>query len=184
MELPAEAIANRARLERAMTAQGWIPLASEWWHFDAPGWERYPLRDEPLAPTSASNRLIVGEPMGGVVDLDDAVEAAVEAAERWLDMVDAGDYAASWDAAAQLAQSAVSQGEWMRAIQAARSPLGRASSRNLQSATFTHSLPNAPDGAYVVIVYESTFATRAAVETVTPMRDPDGEWRVSGYFIR
>jgi hypothetical protein len=24
----------------------------------------------------------------------------------------------------------------------------------------------------------------AAVETVTPMADPDGAWRVSGYFIR
>lgn len=24
----------------------------------------------------------------------------------------------------------------------------------------------------------------AAVETVTPMRDPDGEWRVGGYFIK
>ncbi len=48
MDLPADAIADRQRLERAMAAHGWIPLASEWWHFDAPGWERYPLRDDPL----------------------------------------------------------------------------------------------------------------------------------------
>jgi D-alanyl-D-alanine dipeptidase len=47
-DLPADAIENRERLERAMTSQGWIPLATEWWHFDAPDWERYPLRDEPL----------------------------------------------------------------------------------------------------------------------------------------
>jgi D-alanyl-D-alanine dipeptidase len=47
-DLPAEAIANRERLERAMTSAGWIPLPTEWWHFDAPGWERHPLRDEPL----------------------------------------------------------------------------------------------------------------------------------------
>jgi D-alanyl-D-alanine dipeptidase len=39
---------NRERLERAMTSAGWIPLPTEWWHFDAPGWERHPLRDEPL----------------------------------------------------------------------------------------------------------------------------------------
>jgi len=50
MDLPPEAIANRERLERAMADQGWLPLPSEWWHFDAPGWERYPLRDESLAP--------------------------------------------------------------------------------------------------------------------------------------
>lgn len=47
-DLPAAAIANRERLERAMVQAGWIPLASEWWHFDAPDWKRYPLRDDPL----------------------------------------------------------------------------------------------------------------------------------------
>lgn len=51
-DLPAEAVANRERLERAMTSAGWIPLPTEWWHFDAPGWERYPLRDEPLSSAS------------------------------------------------------------------------------------------------------------------------------------
>lgn len=48
MDLPPAAIANRERLEKAMTDAGWIPLATEWWHFDAPGWEDYPLRDDPL----------------------------------------------------------------------------------------------------------------------------------------
>jgi D-alanyl-D-alanine dipeptidase len=47
-DLPAAAIANRERLERVMVEAGWIPLASEWWHFDAPNWELYPLRDDPL----------------------------------------------------------------------------------------------------------------------------------------
>lgn len=47
-DLPAEAIANRERLQRAMLAAGWEPLDSEWWHFDAPGWEGHPLRDDPL----------------------------------------------------------------------------------------------------------------------------------------
>lgn len=39
---------NMKRLEKAMTAQGFIPLATEWWHFDAPDWQRYPLADIPL----------------------------------------------------------------------------------------------------------------------------------------
>lgn len=47
-DLPAAAIANREQLERVMVEAGWMPLASEWWHFDAPNWERYPLRDDPL----------------------------------------------------------------------------------------------------------------------------------------
>ena len=47
-DLPADAIASRERLERAMVGAGWIPLPSEWWHFDAKGWEDYAVRDDSL----------------------------------------------------------------------------------------------------------------------------------------
>jgi hypothetical protein len=50
---------------------------------------------------------------------------------------------------------------------------------------YTTTLPGAPDGEYVVIQYQSSFGKKnLAVETVTPMLDQDGVWRVSGYFIR
>ncbi len=45
----ADELANRARLERAMAADGFVGLPTEWWHFDAPGWESYPVLDVPLA---------------------------------------------------------------------------------------------------------------------------------------
>jgi hypothetical protein len=36
-----------------------------------------------------------------------------------------------------------------------------------------------------VIQYDSVFANKAsAVETITPMLDADGVWRVSGYYIK
>lgn len=37
-----------ARLERAMVRAGFVPLPTEWWHFDAPDAARYPLSNEPL----------------------------------------------------------------------------------------------------------------------------------------
>lgn len=43
-----EAQANMKKLEAAMTAQGFAPLPSEWWHFDGPGWEGYGLLDAPI----------------------------------------------------------------------------------------------------------------------------------------
>jgi zinc D-Ala-D-Ala dipeptidase len=43
-----EAGAEARRLERAMVDAGWKPLATEWWHFDAPDAAAYPLSDEPL----------------------------------------------------------------------------------------------------------------------------------------
>lgn len=36
---------NRKLLEDAMTRYGFIPLATEWWHFDVPGWEKFAVLD-------------------------------------------------------------------------------------------------------------------------------------------
>jgi D-alanyl-D-alanine dipeptidase len=50
-DLSPEARANRKLLDEAMAAEGFVGLPTEWWHFDAPGWERYPISDEPLGAT-------------------------------------------------------------------------------------------------------------------------------------
>lgn len=50
MKLPKMAIKNRALLEDAMTRHGFVAMASEWWHFDFRGWDRFPIMDEPIAP--------------------------------------------------------------------------------------------------------------------------------------
>jgi D-alanyl-D-alanine dipeptidase len=42
------AAAEARRLEHAMVTAGWKPLATEWWHFDAPDSAKYALSDEPL----------------------------------------------------------------------------------------------------------------------------------------
>lgn len=46
--LPASAIHNRELLEHIMTHHGFQGLATEWWHFDAEGWEHYPVLNQPL----------------------------------------------------------------------------------------------------------------------------------------
>ena len=46
--LAGDAGAEARRLEKAMTAAGWKPLPTEWWHFDAPDSAKYALSDEPL----------------------------------------------------------------------------------------------------------------------------------------
>lgn len=47
-DLSAAAAANRATLTAAMAAEGFVGLPTEWWHFDAPGWQKYPIADTPL----------------------------------------------------------------------------------------------------------------------------------------
>ena len=117
---------------------------------------------------------------------DEAAEKAAQAAaEEWLALVDQGQYVESWGTAASYFKNAVPEKQWVQSMQGARQPLGKMISRRLKSATFTTSLPGVPDGQYVVIQYATSFENKAsAVETVTPMRDPDKQWRVSGYFIK
>ena len=43
--LPAEVVANRARLRQVLERHGFVALPSEWWHFDFAGWERFELLD-------------------------------------------------------------------------------------------------------------------------------------------
>jgi len=110
---------------------------------------------------------------------------AQQSADSWLALVDSGKYAESWQVASQLFKAHVSKGQWETAARATRSPLGPVQSRQLKSATSKTSLPGVPDGQYVVLQYETSFEhKRSAIETVTPMLDKDGAWRVSGYYIR
>lgn len=48
MDLPAEALANRALLREVMTRYGFEPLPSEWWHYDFKGWEGFELMNVDL----------------------------------------------------------------------------------------------------------------------------------------
>ena len=116
---------------------------------------------------------------------EEAIAKAKSAAQSWLALADSGNGAMSWQTAASLFKTAVPQEKWERSLAAARGPLGALKGRTVSSATYSRTLPGAPDGEYVVIQYSSRFANKAsAVETVTPMREKDGSWRVSGYFIK
>jgi len=123
--------------------------------------------------------------VGAIAMAQDKNEAAKKSAESWLAVVDKGDYAASYDEAASIFKLAITKEDWLQKVRAARSPLGKMISRKLKRMQYETTLPGAPDGEYVVIQYDTSFENkRSAVETITPTLDKDGQWRVSGYFIR
>jgi hypothetical protein len=114
-----------------------------------------------------------------------AQEKAVAAAEQWLALVDQGKYEESWSEAAAYFQGAVTREQWVQSMNGFRKPLGNLLERKFKSARFTASVPGAPDGKYVVIEFETSFENKkTAVETITPMLDKVGQWRVSGYYIK
>jgi len=112
-------------------------------------------------------------------------KAAQVAAEAWLALVDAGSYSQSWTEAAAFFRKAIDQPGWEKALNGVRAPLGKLLSRTLKSAKHATSLPGAPDGEYVVLQFDASFENKkSAIETVTPVKEADGRWRVTGYFIK
>jgi hypothetical protein len=113
------------------------------------------------------------------------IDQATIAAESWLKLVDSGNYQVSYDQASSLFKNAVTEAQWAEQVGVVRRPLGPLESRKVRHAQYATTLPGAPDGQYVVIQYRSSFRNKQlAIETVTPMLDKDGQWRVSGYYIK
>ena len=115
----------------------------------------------------------------------EAEKVAVQAAQDWLALVDAGQYAQSWDEVAEYFKNAVAQDKWIEMVWGVRNPLGAMKTREVKSSRYTTSVPGAPDGEYVIIQFNTSFENKqSAVETVTPMSQKDGNWGVSGYYIK
>jgi len=112
-------------------------------------------------------------------------DEGIAAGDSWLAAVDAERYDESWERACAFFKGVVPKDQWVTQVAGVRGPLGSVLSREVASAEYSTKLPGAPDGEYVVIQYRTKFENKAsAIETVTPMRDPDGVYRVSGYYIR
>ncbi len=115
----------------------------------------------------------------------EAEKAAIECAEKWLAVVDQGEYDKSWEETAGLFKQVVPVEQWRNQLKVFRGALGKVVSRTLKSKQYTTTAPGAPDGQYVIIQYDASFEKKTtAVETITPMLEEDGAWRVSGYFIK
>lgn len=112
-------------------------------------------------------------------------DLAMASAQSWLTLIDSEKYAESWQEASTVFKANLTQEQWVGTVKSVRSQFGKVLSRKVKSAKYTRSLPGAPDGEYVVLQFDTSFANKkAAVETLTPALDKDGKWRVSGYFIK
>jgi hypothetical protein len=117
---------------------------------------------------------------------DEAVkDPAAQAARAWLTAADAGDGQKSWELAAPVFQRSITAQRWQEQLAAVRGPLGAVKARGVPSISHTNSLPGAPDGDYAVMHFDTQFEHKAAaVETLIALKQPDGSWRVAGYFIK
>lgn len=110
---------------------------------------------------------------------------AQKAAGAWVRLIDEGKYDESWDQAAHIFKDRVTKETWAKNVKAVREPFGKVVSRNLGDTQYLKHMPGAPDGEYVMMRLDGSFANRKdTTETVIATKEKDGEWRVSGYFIK
>jgi hypothetical protein len=133
--------------------------------------------------------LVAGALSGGAVPAyaqgDQLTSEAQQAADNWLALVDQGRYTGSYDQASQSFKVAVGREEWIQKATAARRETGKLLSRKVTRTTEMKNPPHAAPGDYVAVVYRSSFANlKSALETVVPVREKDGKWRVSNYTIK
>lgn len=126
--------------------------------------------------------------LGGKAALaqDTRTTAVQQAARAFLVATDRDDGNASWQMAGKQFKNAIADVRWTEALHGVRVPLGAVGERALLSTKFTTNFAGAAaESDYALLLYRTSFANRTdARETVTLEREPDGEWRVIGYFIR
>jgi hypothetical protein len=116
---------------------------------------------------------------------DTPQQAAQRSAEAWLAAVDAAKYEEAWKQASSLLKSRVNRDELIRSLGDYRVPLGRVKSRTVKDIFVKDKLPREPKGEYLVLHYSSNFENKShVIETVTLTRDSEGQWRVSGYYLK
>lgn len=104
---------------------------------------------------------------------------AEQAARRWLELVDARNWEASWAATGSAFRQANSRERWSAAAAGAHGAMGAAQSRELVSADYS---PAPPNGVWT-LRFRSRFAgPREVIETVA-LGYEDGGWKVVGLML-
>jgi len=111
-------------------------------------------------------------------------ELLQQAARDWLQLIDDQEYAESWEQASDQLQTKISKDNWSDVIQTVRKIFGNLTEREILSANFIATSPDAPRGKYAVIKFTVYFENaKTAVETLNMYKKPQGNWTVSGYYI-
>ena len=112
------------------------------------------------------------------------LEQAQPVAVEFLQLIDGGKYAESWQSSASLVRDKVTQQEWIEKLDKTRSRYGELIQRNQKSTRSATALKDSPEGEYIILTYESDFQKAEDVsEYVTVMRDGDS-WKVASYAMQ
>lgn len=109
--------------------------------------------------------------------------AARAAAEKWLALIDAGDYGKAWDQCAKAFRDNVPRERWVESLPKTRGALGAAKSRTVEVSSFKPSLPGMPDGDYVTVRFSTNFEKKSDAQEIVTLVLEGGAWRPLGYGV-
>jgi ABC-type molybdate transport system substrate-binding protein len=113
------------------------------------------------------------------------IDASSVVATSFFELIDAGQYAQSWETCAAYLKKEVPKEEWVKKLSAVRSVAGKLLERKQNDYTYTKNTDEGiPNGEYMVYHFDSKFENKDHLtETVTVMLEADNVWRIAGYFI-
>lgn len=122
-----------------------------------------------------------GTELGGVpAEVSATDEVVVGAARNWLELVDAGNWQASFDAAGKAFRDVNTVTSWSNVAKQVSAPLGKVISRELLTVRYL----NAPPHGYQEVTFATHYTNKAdpVIETVTLEQDGD-VWKVVGILV-
>ena len=112
------------------------------------------------------------------------IQAAQQAGENWLALLDAGRFESAWAQRYGLANKLTTKEAWLKGTRTRRGLLGRVLSRQRHKDKFTHQLRGSvPDGDYELISFKTSFERKKNGFEVLTIARADTGWQVAGYAI-
>jgi len=105
------------------------------------------------------------------------------AALHWLQLLDTGDYEEAFEWEAQDFRMARTQKQFVRYMQARRTPFGHARDRKFIGAANVHKLVGVPEGNYVSILFKTDFERKSETAERVVLVEQAVGWRVIDYRI-
>lgn len=114
----------------------------------------------------------------------DKAEKASAAAMQFLQLLDSGKYAESWQVSATLMKGRVTEQEWIEKLTKARELSGAVVARTENDVSYSKTAKDSPDGEYISMIFDTKYQRAEKVSEYVTVMLEDGGWKVAGYFMQ
>lgn len=117
------------------------------------------------------------------VQVQKELQAAFQASQDFVKLLDEGKYAESWDQSSDIFKLTIAKEDWVASMQKIRSPLGKETSREMQDIRIAVNPKGLPQGDYIVVIFETSFSNKPKAMELVTLRFVEGTWKVLTYQV-